>query len=303
MNKFLSILIAAPLLLVAARAARVLRGPVPEVSTGLSQPLSQNDKRREKLQRVKLEEIHGEAAALRVRQLRRLSKGIARAMQDAEKKGLRRAFEHSRVILGIEPSDKPGTARVTPSVPRLMQIASYNSSHPQETFTDGEYEVTFIPYDDGNPNNWEGIIYRYDPDWGDDIRAAVVDIQTETPAVIEEIYYPPDGTDPQPLDPRLEQTISSNGIRTCKPSTSAPSVRTKGEVSSALSPTPACPSGWKHCLRLPEECCSPPPGLNAWFQCSAKGCMAVAGACSRTGPIWGDCWGFGCSSAMLLCIL
>ena len=303
MKKFLSLAIAALFLFLAATTTRFFKHPAAASGVVLSQQPAQTDKRLEKLQRLKIQDSHGEPAATHVRQLRRLSKGIARAMQDAEKKGLRKAFEHSRVILGTEPSDNSnGTARSTPAISRRMQIAAYNASHPQQTFTDGEYEVTFIPYDDGDPNNWEGIIYRYNPDWGDDIRFGVIDIQNETPTVVQEVYYPAGGEDPQPLNPLDPSPINNiSDVRSCKPASSKLLVKTKSNLPGGSAP--ACTPPFKTCLRLRDECCSPPPNLQPWLQCSAKACVLVAATCSRTGPVFGECWGFGCTGGMLMCLV
>ena len=266
------------------------------------QPQQQIDERRQKIQNLKVDDFHGDAASLRVRQLRRLSKGVARAMREAENRGLRGAFEHSRVILGTElPSQHKQSTRWNSSTIRPSSRGTAKFAHRQQSFTDGEYEVTFIPYDDGDPATWEGIIYRYTPDWGDDIRYAVLNIDAAEPDVTQEIYYPPDGSDPQPLDPNDPAPIISSGrVRTCKP-IAALSHEAKGTAS--LPGLPPCPPGWRRCLRSYDECCSPPPDLKPWLTCSSKGCAGAALACGRTGPIFGECWGIGCSSAMLLCLI
>jgi len=269
------------------------------VVSAIPSPQQPNDRRRQNLERLKINDFHGDEAAVRVRHLRRLSKGIARAMQDAEKKGLRKAFQHSRVILANEPEKPNQAARAT--VPRsVARGASYSYVHTQDTFTDGEHEITFIPYDDGDADTWEGVIYRYDPDWGDDIRYTVLNIQTEQPQVVQEFYYPPDGGDPRWVDPNGPPFIADSGIRSCKPAGTLMPVKTGGKE---LSAAPVCPAGWKRCLRLYDECCSPPPNLRPWFTCSSRGCMGVGAACSRTGPLFGECWGFGCTGAMLLCLV
>jgi hypothetical protein len=265
-----------------------------------AQPPPQESKRREKLSRLQIKDFRGDAAPLRAKQLRTLNKGIARAMKDAERRNLKPAFEHGRVILGTDPQDDrpPIVARsAITEVAHAFRPASYRFNYPQDTFTDGQYEVTFIPYDDGDPNTWEGIIYRFDPDWGEDIRFAVLDIQTDEPQVTTETYYPPDGGDSMDIDP-LGPPIS--GIP--EKGRSRASARQNRSVSYS-SARVTCPSGWKPCLRLRDECCSPPPNLMPWFKCSAKACMVVAGACSRTGPVFSECWGFGCTGAMLMCLI
>jgi hypothetical protein len=278
----------------------VMASRIQRIATPTQQP---SDKRKEKVARLKIHDFHGEAGMLRAKQLRTVNKGVARAMKDAEKRGLRQAFEHGRVILGTDPQDSRAndvarsdslTIEASPFRP-----ASYRLSYPQDTFTDGEYEVTFIPYDDGDPNTWEGIIYRYDPDWGDDIRFAILDISTEEPQVTQEVYYPSGGGDPEPIDPNggPSPIISKNQSR-ARPDT----VQYQSVKVSSCPGCGYCPPPNKCCLRLSDECCTPPPNLNTWFRCSARGCLGAAGGCSRSGPAWGECWGFGCSGAMLLCL-
>src|SRR5439155_18072149 len=94
--------------------------------------------------------------------------------------------------------------------------SSFRSAPTQDTFTDGEYEVTFIPYDDGDPNTWEGIIYRFTPDFGDDTRYGVINIQTDEPDVTQEVYYPSGGGDPQPIDPNGPAPIMNSSDELAK---------------------------------------------------------------------------------------
>jgi hypothetical protein len=56
--------------------------------------------------------------------------------------------------------------------------------------------MTFISYDDGDPNTWEGVIYEHDPNGHEYEYTASIDIsgQQETWNRIEETYYPADGS-------------------------------------------------------------------------------------------------------------
>ena len=299
--KNISQIVLACVLVVAACAAIAVRASRKKPTT--NPPQERSDKRKDKVARLQIHDYHGDAGLFRAKQLRKLSKGVARAMNDAEKRGLRQAFEHGRVILGTDPQDKKANAMAWADSltvnASIFRPASYRFNYPQDTFTDGEYEVTFIPYDDGDPNTWEGIVYRYDPDWGEDIRFAIVDIATEEPQVTQEVYYPSDGGDPEPLDPNggPAPILSRNPSRT-----SSHTVRYESVKGSSCPGCGWCPPPNKCCLRLSDECCTPPPALNSWFKCSAKGCLGAAGGCSRTGPAFGDCWGFSCTGAMLLCL-
>src|SRR5437667_4341964 len=41
----------------------------------------------------------------------------------------------------------------------------------------------------------------FTPDFGDDTRYGVINIQADEPDVTQEVYYPSGGGDPQPIDP------------------------------------------------------------------------------------------------------
>jgi molybdopterin/thiamine biosynthesis adenylyltransferase len=309
MNKFSRIGITS-CLFVAICTVMIVKGSKPVVVPAQPQP-QQNDRRKEKLQRLRVQDFHGEAASLRAKQLRKLNKGVARAMKDAENRGLRQAFEHGRVILGTDPAvDKTNAvARSTFPIasPGAIRPASYRFNVSQDTFADGEYEVTFIPYDDGDSNTWEGIIYRFDPDWGDDVRYAVIDIQTNEPNVTQEIYYPPAGDDPQVIDPNNpiigKNTSTGPQPQVCSATRTTASPFRKAGLSQPVGAALPCPPGWKPCLRLRDECCAPPPNINKWLGCAGKGCSGAGLGCSRLGPAWSGCWGLGCTGAMLLCLL
>src|SRR5207302_2981948 len=68
-----------------------------------TRPQKPNEQQKEKLQNLNIQKLAGDAARLRAKQLRKLNKGVARAMKDAEKKGLREAFDQGAVILGTDP--------------------------------------------------------------------------------------------------------------------------------------------------------------------------------------------------------
>ena len=269
-------------------------------------PQERSAKRKDKVARLQIHDYHGEAGSLRAKQLRKLSKGVARAMKDTETHGLRQAFEHGRVILGADPQDSRANRVAQTDSPTInastLRAASYRFNYPQDTFTDGEYEVTFIPYDDGDPNTWEGVIYRYDPDWGEDTRFAVLDISTDEPQVTQEVYYPSDGGDPQPVDPNGPPPVLAGNRSGFESSATVPIARNR-KISASPTVCGWCDPPNKPCLRLRDECCTPPPNLMPWFKCSSKACMGVAGACARSGPAFGECWGFGCTGAMLFCLL
>ncbi len=227
--------------------------------------------------RIKTQFLRGEAALQRVKQLRRESKSVARAMRDLEKKGYRPAFEQALVILGDD-LDTPNE----PTTPAFLQ-----ASFTQETWVhNDEYEVIFIPYDDGDPNTWEGIVERYSYYTADDTRTIeewIVDESTD-PSVYTEIYYPQDGGDSMPVDPRrptLEQQAVSKFQDNLK--------LVKAQMRS------------RRCMRDPSELCSVPQNLGPAIRCAAQGCGTAAVGCLRGGPTWAACFGLWCSGAVLAC--
>jgi hypothetical protein len=152
-------------LFIGARPARVV-----------TQPQQQNEAQKARHPNLKIQNLRGDAARLRAKQLRKLNKGVARAMRDLEKKGLREAFDQGIVVSATDPSKTAGA--LLGSHADTIRKVSFGTS-PQDTFYDGDYEVSFFPYDDGDPNTWEGIIYRNGPDIDEDTRYAVIDISTE----------------------------------------------------------------------------------------------------------------------------
>jgi uncharacterized protein YoaH (UPF0181 family) len=275
-----------------------------------------NDKKTEKLERLGIQTFSGEAVSLRAKQLRKQHKGIERAMKDAEKRGLRRAFDQGRVIFATDPAKTANTASVSrtpfPSSGAVIRPVSFNSP-AQDTFTEGDYEITFLPYDDGDPNTWEGIIYRAGPDIGEDTAYAVINIANEVPEVTQDIYYPPDGGDPQ-----LEMYVSKEshpGQSNSKEIQIADSRRGHQQtVAKSLSTkvamwtnarVPQCPRGQHVCLGAQAgECCSDRglPGINRWLGCSVRGCAGVGIACVLSGPGWPHCFGAWCIGAMATCL-
>ena len=273
------------------------------------------DERKEKLQRLKIENFQGEAASLRAKQLRKLHKGVARAMKDAEKRGLRPAFEYGRVILATDPARtaNPGSVvrvNLSPSQPDLSRPISFRSPSPQ-TFTDGDYEITFIPYDDGDPNTWEGIIFRATPEIASDARFVVIDIQTAEPNVIQETLYGSDGGDPQPIDQVGPQPIMNAKLanplatlsRPSELSTCSRTQFTKATIWSStkgIPPQVRCGPGTQKCLNDPTACCTI-RNIGPWLRCSARMCGYAAIGC--IGPAWAGCWGTWCTAGWVYCLL
>jgi hypothetical protein len=112
-------------LLIAARPARV------------ATQFQQQDERRTKLEKLRIETFDGDAVTFRVKQLRKGHKAIARAMKDAEKKGLRPAFAKGRVILATEDKQTASptafAANLKYDLHDLMQPISFRTIGTQPT--------------------------------------------------------------------------------------------------------------------------------------------------------------------------
>lgn len=255
-------------------------------------------------QRFKTQTFLGEAAVLRAQQLRKDHKGVARAMADATKRGLRAAFEQGSVVLGTDTTRAPGN---TIARAGLIRPAAFRSGVPQDTFTLDGYEVTFIPYDDGDPGTWEGIIYRNGPDIDEDIRYAVINITTEDPQTVQEIYYPPDGGQPE------DQNLLQISKRSTPKRFAATACNQSGTMvrTSMTSKTAAwtrsrplyCPAGTHQCIgKEAMGCCGPVKPIDPWIKCSIWGASGSALTCALRGPGWGACWSIGTIGTMFGCL-
>ena len=276
----------------------------------LAPPPSQNEAAKTKGQDLKIQRLTGDAAKLRAKQLRKVNKGMARAMKDAEKKRLREAFHEGVVVLATDATKTSSALAKRPD--GYLRKTSLRSS-PQ-TFSDGDYEVSFFPYDDGDPNTWEGIVYRNGPDIDEDTRSAVIDISTDVPEVREEIIYPQDGGDPCSTGDSarcLNQTISMSKKPRRPPALArfggacteltflshANPVRTTSHV------LPECTPPAHRCIgKEAMGCCGPIPALDNWAKCSIFAGGGVALSCLGTGPGWGACWAARTGAGMFLCL-
>jgi hypothetical protein len=228
----------------------------------------------------------------RIKKLRVKNKGVARAMRDLERKGLRPALEQSLSLLQIR---KRAVSRVRTS--RFLK-ASFQS----ESFSEDGYEMTFISYDDGDPNTWEGVIYEHDDNGYEYSYTATFNIsgEQETWDRIVETYYPADGSEPvssdspqyydpayQPYDPmyaQTEQQISKNKT--------LPKNRRhlKTNLHHGSPQRMMYPRHWQD-------------RGQRWLRCSAGGCTASAIGCIASGPGWPVCFKWWCGGAAAGCVI
>jgi hypothetical protein len=133
--------------------AVIMSGAVPSPSladnASPSKPLtvSSRDKK------FKTQKVEGESFVRHMKHLQQRNKGVAKAMKQLEQRGFKEAGDKGLSILATETSD----------VARLSLKTIRNASLQDTTFVDGDYEITFIPYDNGNPAQWVGVVYLLNP--------------------------------------------------------------------------------------------------------------------------------------------
>lgn len=206
---------------------------------------------REIMNDLKIERRKGESVRLRADQLRRKNKAVAKAMHALENRGMRPAFEAGVSIVAAR---------------RSGQQAKISAQ--ETTIIDGDYELTFIPYDDGNNATWEGVIYFKRPE-GEVVYDAQLDISTTTPTVIYEHRYGGTGKElrgvAKATRPVQLSKVSHNSEQ--------PVITTAIQIG----------------------------GITAWAWCAAIGCWSAAAGCAVAGPGWAHCAAAACFGIMLQC--
>lgn len=205
---------------------------------------------------LKTEIRKGEAVKLRANQLRRKNKAVAQAMKDLENSGLQPAFEAGSSIIAISKS------------------GNFKKAASQETtIVDGDYELTFISYNDGNNATWEGIIYFKRPE-GEAVYSGQFDISTSDLRVLRETQYMGIGDGSTQLMP-----VTKN---------------TQPVQLQAISYNPGQPVS----VTAPQG-----SALQEWAECAATGCISAGVGCYMTGPGWAACAAIACLVVMLGCAL
>jgi hypothetical protein len=241
------------------------------------------------LDRFTQKTLHGPAVVARIKQLRAENKGMARAMRDLERKGLRPAFDQSVTLLEIRKT-AVSRERVNPFV---------KASFQSETFSEDGYEMTFVSYDDGDPNTWEGVIYEHDPDGNEYEYTASIDIsgEQETWSRLEETYYPWDGSQPvssndpsyydgsyQPNVPMIRSIPRANSLGNGTKVFQKTSFNTTTQLRGPI------PPHWRD-------------RTYRWLKCSAAGCTTSAIGCLISGPLWPKCFAAWCGGSAAGCVI
>ena len=267
---------------------------VPHSAAANRQQNQQEKQKGDKLKGYKTLTIKGEAVAFRAVQLGRESKAVARAMKDLERRGLRRAFDKGASLIAMKNTD------VARSASPVMRPASFQGS---TTISDGDYEVTFISYDDGDPNTWEGIMYQRAPDVGEYTYYAQLNISSQQASLVDEWFYPVNGGDPISInDPSFNtdypyETYEGGGYYISRGPSSlqgAPVFQiTSFSANTVDRPLPSCVRN--------HNC--PAPG-SMGMGCFIQNCGAIAVGCIAAGAGWPACFGWGCAGVLIFfCML
>lgn len=241
--------------------------PATSARANLSSPPAgvQSDGRRtpqHKLSDLHIEPRKGEAVRIRAGQLRNRNKAVARAMKELEDRGMRPAFESGVSILAVSKS-----------------VQFRKTAAQTATIINGEYELTLIPYDDGNNATWEGVVYFNRPE-GQVVHSTQLDI-TGTPFIQQETRFMGIGDDGSGST-ELYRTVGKNH-RPARVNT--------------VSYNPSLQS-YLTALTVAQK-----SALQSWAECAAGGCWAGAAACRMAGPVWAQCAAMACLAIMLSCAI
>lgn len=226
----------------------------------------------------KIQPLRGEAVRLLVSELRTRNKGFDRAMRDMERMGKRPLWDASAAI---------------PLPAKRRQVATFRPAsytEPQDMISDGNGgEMIFVTY--GGPDSyWDGTVYVHDNYQEATYNAVVEDFESPDTSVwdvVDELYYPPDGGDP-------EREYPCGGSYPCLQTRATPRPNRQGvdmvDVSSASRARATAPfgGGW----------------FRRWWGCTRTGCQQGALQCGGAGSFrpFFICTAVRCTASAIACI-
>lgn len=158
---------------------------------------------------------------------------------------------------------------------------------PTESYTDGDTEIVFWSWDDGDNATWEGEIYVINHSSGAEM---LLDGQFDTTT--------------QSLPVSWESTVYRRGPMTApaegSPTTSLPredSVQVAGLGNQGI--LAAVHAMRSNSIELVQT--GPRRRLQHWAECAGGGCWSGLLACRFTGPAWVDCAAGTCMAVMVAC--
>lgn len=218
-------------------------------------------------EKLKTEVRTGAAVSLRARQLLFRKKAFAKAYKDMISRGVRPVFEeHGFTILGVD----------------TKKTISYrkSASTAVQDISDGDYEMSFFPFDNGDNSTWEGIVYvrgQYDEaTYSVKLDATQEDLSQSE--VYYENYYPPEPRDGCGEGRPCLETARLNSSPAIQP------------VAYRITPASANPNA----IMLGRR-------FRTWLGCSAAGCITAAVGCAFSGPGYLACLGGWCGGSLLGC--
>ena len=257
----------------------------------------------------KIQTLKGDAAKLRIQQLQGKKKALKRAFKDMEKIHKTPVWESSAVFTQ-EPADGPTTQIV-----RSRTGGNSFAAQDPQTFDDGAGSEMVMVTESGPDEYWSGIIYVHDATTGLDstysaVLTGLVMTQLDTMDVIDELYYPPDGSDPireEPptvpdpgtgdgggfINPFQELLVAKNNVK----SSPAVTMTNAGFKRSAATTRPGIIGWFKRLFRCVKRCQSltaltcfgifaarvPPggiPNFHDYFVCLGFGSLAASIVCA-----------------------
>ena len=159
--------------------------------------------------RGKVQTLKGDAAKLRIQQIAGKNKALKRALKDFEKIGKTPVWESSAVFTQL-PAEGP-VAQFSPS-----RFGGNSFAPEQQLFNDGAGSEMVMVTQSGPEDYWSGIVYVHDATTGLDstftaVITGLVMSQLDSIEVIDELYYPNDGSAPIREEPPLEPYYDNGG--------------------------------------------------------------------------------------------
>ncbi|HYH05529.1 MAG TPA: hypothetical protein VEK11_00580 [Thermoanaerobaculia bacterium] len=168
-------------------------------------------------------------------------------------------------------------------VARRIAARAEGPVQPAQTFSDGDTEIIFWSWDDGDNATWEGQIYIHNYANGGEL---LLDGQFQTDSSTlavnweSEIYYKGPRTSPGASDPYV--MLQRDGVRVASLGGIDVAAATNADILLVQS------------LRR---------RLQSWAECTATGCWSGALACRFTGPAWPECAAGACLAVMVGCAM
>ena len=211
-------------------------------------------------ERFKMEIKKGASIAQRAKQLRATNKGFAKAYGQLLKRGGKPLFEEAG--MSVVARDSRG--------PQFMKA----SASAAQSLSEGDYEMTFFPFDTGDDAVWEGAIYVRGPQseetWAVSFSTTREDLANTE--IYYENYYSSDGGE-----------IDQAGIPRRE---GGPSTRVKFVAAGSK----AAPNAMAY------------QRFRSWLNCVNAACYTAARACIWTGPFYFICFNTWCLNAMIGCV-